>query len=63
MCGRGGRGRGLVLTALSLPHLAHGIELVTGAPAWESWLMAIGIDLGFLAPEIGQLCAARPTQG
>jgi hypothetical protein len=52
---------GLVLTALSLSHLAQGIELVTRAPAWESWLMAIGIDLGFLALEIGQLCAATPS--
>jgi hypothetical protein len=52
---------GVALTALSLAHLAHGIELVTKAPAWESWLMAIGIDLGFLALEIGQLCAATPS--
>jgi hypothetical protein len=52
---------GVALTGLSLAHLAHGIELVTRAPAWESWLMAIGIDLGFLALEIGQLCAATPS--
>ena len=39
----------VVLTALSLSHLAHGIELVTRAPAWEAWSMAIGIDLGFVA--------------
>jgi hypothetical protein len=48
----------VVLTALSLSHLAHGIELVTRAPAWEAWSMAIGIDLGFVALEIAQLCAA-----
>ncbi|MEP9350554.1 hypothetical protein [Xanthobacter sp. KR7-225] len=48
----------LVLVALSLSHLAHGIGLVTGAGAWERWAMAIGIDLGFVALEMSQLCAA-----
>ncbi len=43
------------LTALSLTHLAHGISIVTSAPAWESWAMAIGIDLGFVALEGAQL--------
>ena len=43
------------LTALSLTHLAHGISIVTAAPAWESWAMAIGIDLGFVALEGAQL--------
>jgi hypothetical protein len=51
---------GVVLTALSLSHLAHGIELVTRAPTWEAWAMAIGIDLGFVALEIAQLCAVNP---
>lgn len=48
----------LVLVALSLSHLAHGIGLVTGAGAWERWAMAAGIDLGFVALEMSQLCAA-----
>jgi hypothetical protein len=48
----------VVLTILSLSHLAHGIHLVTQAPTWEAWSMAIGIDLGFVALEIAQLCAA-----
>jgi hypothetical protein len=39
------------LTALSLTHLAHGISIVTAAPRWENWAMAIGIDLGFVALE------------
>jgi hypothetical protein len=43
------------LTVLSLTHLAHGISIVTAAPAWESWAMAIGIDLGFVALEGAQL--------
>lgn len=51
---------GVVLTGLSLSHLAHGIKLVTQAPSWEAWSMAIGIDLGFIALEIAQLCAATP---
>jgi hypothetical protein len=44
-------GVGVTLVTLSLNHLAHGIELVTGAPTWEAWAMAIGIDLGFVALE------------
>lgn len=51
----------IVLTGLSLSHLAHGIALVTNAPLWEAWAMAIGIDLGFLAFELAQLCAASPA--
>ncbi len=43
------------LTALSLTHLAHGISIVTSAPTWESWAMAIGVDLGFVALEGAQL--------
>jgi hypothetical protein len=51
----------IVLTGLSLSHLAHGIALVTNAPAIEAWAMAVGIDLGFIALELGQLCAATPA--
>jgi hypothetical protein len=29
----------------------------TGAPAWESWAMAVGIDLGSVALEAAQLAA------
>ena len=47
------------LTALSLTHLAHGITIVTGAEQWESWAMAVGIDLGFVALEIAQLTASN----
>ncbi len=48
----------LVLVTLSLSHLAHGIGLVTGAGTWERWAMAAGIDLGFVALEMSQLCAS-----
>lgn len=51
----------VILTALSLSHLAHGIALVTQAPMWEAWAMAVGIDLGFIALEVAQLCAATPA--
>jgi hypothetical protein len=47
----------VVLTGLSLAHLAAGIALVTKAPTWEAWSMAVGIDLGFIAMELAQLCA------
>jgi hypothetical protein len=45
----------VTLTALSLSHLAHGVEIVTGSSIWESWAMAVGIDLGFVALELSQL--------
>jgi len=45
----------VTLTALSLSHLAYGIEIVTGCQPWESWAMAVGIDLGFVALELSQL--------
>ncbi|HEY1246208.1 MAG TPA: hypothetical protein VGF29_15385 [Hyphomicrobiaceae bacterium] len=48
----------MVLTGLSLHHLASGIELVTKAPTPEAWAMAVGVDLGFIALEAAQLCAA-----
>src|SRR5436190_18157302 len=48
----------LTLLGLSLTHLAHGIAIVTHAPDWEAWAMAIGIDIGFVALECAQLTAA-----
>jgi hypothetical protein len=45
----------VTLTALSLSHLAHGVEIVTGSSLAESWAMAIGIDCGFIALELSQL--------
>ena len=51
------------LTALSLSHLAHGVEVITHAPAWHCWSMAGGIDLGFIAAEISQLaCSPKITK-
>jgi hypothetical protein len=51
----------IVLTGLSLAHLAQGIAIVTNAPVAEAWAMAVGIDLGFVALELAQLCAATPA--
>lgn len=48
----------LSLTALSLSHLAQGIEIVTDTHGWESWAMAVGIDLGFISMELAQISAA-----
>jgi len=51
----------VVLIALSLAHLAHGIELVTRSPQWEAWAMAVGIDLGFVALELAKITANDRT--
>jgi hypothetical protein len=48
---------GLVLTALSLSHLAQGVQLVTGSDSIGSWSMAIGIDLNFIVLELAMLVA------
>jgi len=45
------------VTALSLHHLADGITIVTHASGWESWAMAIGIDLGFVPAELSSILA------
>lgn len=47
------------LTALSLNHLASGIELVTGQPGWQAWAMAVGVDVGFIALELAQIMASH----
>ncbi len=63
---------GAVLTGLSLSHLATGVQLVTGASTIESWALAVGVDVGFIATESAVLTApywlrdkiekhARPT--
>lgn len=45
------------LLGLSLNHLAHGTELVTSCQPWEAYLMATGIDAGFVALEVAGLTA------
>jgi hypothetical protein len=45
----------LVLTGLSLSHLAEGIESLTKCSPAMARAMATGIDLGFISLELGQL--------
>jgi hypothetical protein len=53
---------GVALTALSLDHLASGIQIVTGCGARDGWLLASGIDLGFLAEEGAMLAASASVR-
>lgn len=46
----------LVLTGLSLSHLAAGVQVLTHSDEWHAWAMALGIDLGFVGLELAQLC-------
>lgn len=45
------------LTGMSLIHQKHGIGLVTGVGDTEQLLMAVGIDLGFMAAEASAIFA------
>jgi hypothetical protein len=54
----------LALLGPSLSHLASGVAIVTGSGERDGWLMAAGIDLGFVALELALLVApatARPA--
>jgi hypothetical protein len=52
-----------IITGLSLSHLAHGIEIITHPDyAWESWAMAVGIDVGMIATEVASLTASEQVQ-
>ena len=48
-------GTAVAITGLSLAHLAHGVEIITHSPAWQSWAMAVGIDIGFIATELATI--------
>jgi len=39
----------VVLLDLSLTHLAHGVQIITGCEPWEATAMAIGLDLLIVA--------------
>lgn len=54
-------GVALVLTVLSLSHLAAGVHNLTQGDVWHAWAMAVGIDLGFIGLELGQLCVTTET--
>ena len=51
----------LALLGLSLSHLASGVAIVTGSGERDGWLMAVGIDMGFVALELALLVA--PSAG
>ena len=48
----------VALLGLSLAHLASGIQVITHAPTWEAWCLAIGLDVGFISAEAAMLCAS-----
>jgi hypothetical protein len=52
----------LALLGLSLSHLASGVAIVTGSSERDGWLIAVGIDLGFVALELALLVAAGATR-
>ena len=52
----------LALLGLSLSHLASGVAIVTGSGERDGWLMAVGIDLGFVALELTLLVAPATTR-
>ncbi len=52
----------LVLLGLSLSHLASGVAIVTGSGERDGWLMAVGIDMGFVALELALLVAPAATR-
>jgi hypothetical protein len=49
----------LVLLYLSLNHLAHGVQIVTGCEPWEATAMAIGLDLLIVGLECAMVVTAR----
>ena len=55
-------GTTLALLALSLTHLASGIEYLTRCNHWQSLAMAIGIDLVFVSVEWLVLSADDDTK-
>jgi hypothetical protein len=48
----------LVLIGLSLSHLAHGVQIVTGCAWWEALAMAIGLDLLIVGLEVAMVSTA-----
>ena len=54
-------GCAVALLGLSLRHLAHGVEQVTGSSPTESVLMAIGIDCAMVAVELATLAGVNTT--
>ena len=53
---------GLVLTGLSLSHLASGFAGITGLDVYNSWAMAIGVDVLFVGLELAELFSDATTR-
>jgi hypothetical protein len=51
----------IALLAVSLVHLADGVQLLTDCPAWQAWAMSIGIDAMFVAVEWSALKQGADT--
>ena len=52
-----------VMTVVSLTHVADGVQLVThgAVPDWQAWLLAIGLDVNYIAMELAAIVAATAT--
>lgn len=48
---------GLLITALSLSHLAHAVGTITAMPAWQAWSTAAAFDLLLIGLEGAQVIA------
>lgn len=51
----------ILILAVSIDHLAFGIQLATKIELWEAWAMAIAIDAGMIAGEYAAL-VDKPTK-
>jgi hypothetical protein len=47
----------LLIIGLSLSHSVHGVQVITGCAAWESWAMATSIEIGFVLTKLAMLIA------
>lgn len=50
------------LMAVSLSHLAGGIEQLTEIPTWQAWAMSFGIDAMLISVALAQLTAAADVK-
>jgi hypothetical protein len=48
------------MTTVSLSHVAGGVDHIThhAVPMWQCWGVAVGLDCGYVAMELGGLVAA-----
>jgi hypothetical protein len=48
------------MTVVSLTHIAGGVQLIThdAVPSWQAWGVAVGLDINYIAMELGGLVTA-----